>query len=130
MIYLDDPGPGCSRAFGDVLHERACPRNDAPEPRVAETPYTSLAHHKLAGMLLWLAGQSPSAPAGDDRRIPVRQRLRPQGRVRAPHDLAELDRRLLALDVVQDERDNEWAKLHDEIAEIEELVKGGGSDEF
>jgi hypothetical protein len=108
--------------------------NNAPEPRVSETPYTSLAHHKLAGMLLWLAGQyrHPRQQAmiveymfanGFDLRA----------RVRAPYDLAELDLRLLALDdLVQDERDDEWAKLYDEIAEIIDLAKpgkGGGSHE-
>jgi hypothetical protein len=108
------------------------PKN-APELRVVETPYTNLAH-KLAGMLLWLAGEyrHPRQQAmiaehmfasGFDLAAPVK-------RDRALYDLDELKLRLGKLDeLVRDERRTEWANLYDEVDEIVELAKptkGGG----
>ena len=97
-------------------------RKNARELRVVETQHANLAH-KLAGMLLWLAGEyrHPRQRAmiaehmfanGFDLAAPVK-------RGRAHHDLAELKLRLGRLDaLVRDERRSEWADLYYEVDEI------------
>jgi hypothetical protein len=99
-------------------------RKTAPEPRVAETQHANLAH-KLAGMLLWLAGEYRHPR----QRAMIAEYLFANGFDLAArhHDLAELRFRLVRLDrVARDERNSEWGTLYSEVAKIVEPRQAEG----